>query len=298
MSPLDLLLLVVLGAIWGASFLFIRIGAPALGPVPLMDIRVVIAATALLALSAARRDRVLHVERWRQFLVQGTLNNAVPFVSIATGELFITAGLGAILNATSPFFTVIVAAVWQKQRPSLAETLGTIIGFGGVVVLVGVGTLELGDGVLLGIGLCLIGALSYAVAAVYASRALSGLRAIEVSTNQLVASSLILGPIAIATRTSSPPRPEVVGSVLALALLGTALGYVIYFHLMGRVGPTRAITVTLLIPPFGVFFGKVFLNEPVGTGLLFGLALILFGIALVSGGIRLPVRSPGAPSSG
>ncbi len=290
MSPLDLLLLVVLGAIWGASFLFIRIGAPALGPVPLMDIRVVIAATALLVLSALRRDRVLRLERWRQFLVQGTLNNAIPFVTIATSELYLTAGLGAILNATSPFFTVIVAAVWQRRRPNVAQIVGTIIGFGGVIVLVGAGTFQqdLGEGVLLGIVLSLIGALSYAVAAVYTSRTFRDLRAIEVSTNQLLASSLILMPIAIATRTSAEPRPEVVGSVLALALLGTAVGYLIYFRLLMRIGPTRAITVTLLIPPFGVFFGSVVLGEPVGAGLLAGLLLILLGITLVNGLVRLP----------
>jgi drug/metabolite transporter (DMT)-like permease len=250
-------------------------------------------------LSAARRDRVLKPRRWRQFLVQGTLNNAIPFVTIATAELYITAGLGAILNATSPFFTVIVSAIWHRKRPSLAQTLGTIVGFGGVVVLVGVGTIELGPGVPLGIGLCLVGAFSYAVAAVYTSRTFRDLRAIEVSTNQLIASSLILMPIALATRTSAATRPEVIGSVLALALLGTALGYLIYFRLLMRIGPTGAITVTLLIPPFGVLFGSVFLGEPVGAGLLAGLALILTGVALASGVVRLGAPTPrGGRSSG
>jgi drug/metabolite transporter (DMT)-like permease len=288
MSPLDLFLLVVLGAIWGASFLFIRIGAPALGPVPLVELRLFLAAAALLAFAFLRRDTVLRPDRWRQFLVQGTLNNAIPFVTIASAELFITAGLGAILNATTPFFTVIVNAVWHRRRPSFGQIFGTVVGFLGVVVLVGVGSLDLGKGVLLGVALSLVGAFSYGIAAVYASRTFRDLRPIEVSVNQLVVSGVLLAPFAVATRTAADARPDVIVSVLALALLGTAVGYLIYFRLIQSAGPTRASTVTLLIPPFGVFFGNVVLGEPVGAGLVAGLALILAGIALVYGWVRVP----------
>ena len=288
MSPLDLFLLVVLGAIWGASFLFIRIGAPALGPVPLVELRLVLAAAALLAYAAVRRDTVLRPDRWRQFLVQGTVNNVIPFVTIASAELFITAGLGAILNATTPFFTVIVNAIWHRRRPSFGQILGTIVGFIGVVVLVGVGSLDLGKGVLLGVGLSLVGAFSYGIAAVYASRTFRDLRPIEVSVNQLVVSGILLAPVAVVTRTGADARPDVIVSVLSLALLGTAVGYLIYFRLIQSAGPTRASTVTLLIPPFGVFFGSVVLGEPVGAGLVAGLALILIGIALVYGWVRAP----------
>ena len=288
MSPLDLFLLVVLGAIWGASFLFIRIGAPALGPVPMVELRLLIAAAALLALSAARHQPVLRPERWRQFLVQGTVNNVIPFVTIASAELFITAGLGAILNATTPFFTVIVNSVWHRRRPSFGQILGTIVGFFGVVVLVGVGSLDLGKGVLLGVGLSLVGAFSYAIAAVYASRTFRDLRPIEVSVNQLVVSGVLLAPFAVATRTGADPQPDVIVSVLSLALLGTAVGYLIYFRLIQSAGPTRASTVTLLIPPFGVFFGSIVLGEPIGAGLVAGLGLILVGIALVYGWVRVP----------
>jgi drug/metabolite transporter (DMT)-like permease len=288
MSPFDLFLLVVLGAIWGASFLFIRIGAPALGPVPLVELRLIVAAAVLLGLSAFRRDAVLRPGRWRQFLAQGTVNNVIPFVTIASAELFITAGLGAILNATTPFFTVIVNAVWNRRRPSFGQVLGTVIGFFGVVVLVGIGSLDLGRGVLLGVGLSLVGAFSYGIAAVYASRTFKDLRPIEVSVNQLVVSGVLLAPFAVATRTDAGARPDVIVSVLALAVLGTAVGYLIYFRLIQSAGPTRASTVTLLIPPFGVFFGNVVLGEPIGAGLVAGLVLILAGIALVYGWVRAP----------
>ena len=298
MSPLDLFLLVVLGAIWGASFLFIRIGAPALGPVPLVELRLVLAAAALLAYAAVRRDTVLRPERWRQFLMQGTVNNVVPFVTIASAELFITAGLGAILNATTPFFTVIVNSVWHRRRPSFGQILGTIVGFLGVVALVGLGSLDLGRGVFLGVVLSLVGAFSYGIAAVYASRTFRDLRPIEVSVNQLVISGILLAPVAVATRTGADARPDVIVSVLSLALLGTAVGYLIYFRLIQSAGPTRASTVTLLIPPFGVFFGSVVLGEPIGPGLVAGLALILVGVALVYGWVRAPRLSfRAAPTS-
>lgn len=289
MRALDLALLVVLGAIWGASFLFIRVAAPALGPVPLMCLRVVLAGTALFAWARAR-GIAPDARRWREFLLLGTLNNAIPFVSIATAELVLTASLGAILNGTSPFFTVIITAVWAGRRPSVAQLVGTIVGFAGVATLVGFGPLE-GDGaVFVAIGLSLIGALSYAVAAVYAGRTFRGTSSIEIAIGQLLGSSAVLLPGAVLTRTSSPPDPAVAGSLLALALVGTALAYLIYFGLIARAGPTRAITVTLLIPIFGVLFGHVFLGEPVGPGLVAGLALILVGITLVTG-IARPAQS-------
>jgi drug/metabolite transporter (DMT)-like permease len=285
-SGLDLMLLVVLGAIWGASFLFIRVGAPVLGPIPLMEIRVVVAVAALLLYSLARRRDPLLLGRWRDFLVLGTLNNAIPFVTIATAELVLTASLGAILNATSPFFTVIVAALWARTRPSAAQVAGTVLGFVGVAVLTGVGSVELGPGVLGGIALALVGAFSYAVAAVYAGRTFMGTPSFSVAVNQLLASATVLLLPALATRTSAPPDPAALGSVLALALLGTSVAYLIYFRLIERTGPTRAITVTLLIPVFGVLLGNLVLGEPVGPGLLAGLVLILVGVALVNGLVR------------
>src|SRR5437879_421163 len=206
-SAFDLLLLVLLGAIWGASFLFIRVAAPVLGPIPLMDLRVIVAAAALLLYSAARRRNPLLPHRWRDFVVLGTLNNAIPFVTIATAELVLTASLGAILNATSPFFTVIVAAIWARARPSAAQVAGTVIGFTGVAVLTGVGSLELGPGVLGGIALALVGAFSYAVAAVYTCRAFLRLPPVPLSANHLTSTGPILPLPAIDPRPAAPPHP-------------------------------------------------------------------------------------------
>src|SRR2546428_300322 len=168
----------------------------------------------------------------------------------------------------------------------LLVVLGAI--WGASFLFIRIGAPALGRGVLLGVALSLVGAFSYGIAAVYASRTFRDLRPIEVSVNQLVVSGILLAPVAIATRTAADPRPDVIVSVLSLALLGTAVGYLIYFRLIQSAGPTHASTVTLLIPPFGVFFGSVVLGEPVGAGLVAGLALILLGIALVYGWVRAP----------
>ncbi len=264
--------------------MFIRVAAPALGPIPLMDIRVVLAGTALLAFGlATRRWRPPPTSSFGRFVILGTLNNAIPFTLIATAELHLTASLGAILNATSPFFTVIVAAVWSRRRPGLAQVAGSIIGFGGVVALVGFGPLDLDVATMLAIVASLGGALSYAVAAVYAGRAFQGSPPLDTAIGQLFASGTVLLLPALLTRTTAPASPDVVGSVVALALLGTSLGYLIYFGLIARAGATRAVTVTLLIPVFGVLLGSLVLGDPIGPGLLVGLGLILLGVALVTG---------------
>src|SRR2546430_3304981 len=249
-SVFDLLLLVLLGAIWGASFLFIRVAAPVLGPIPLMDLRVIVAAAALLLYSAARRRNPLLPHRWRAFVVLGTLTNAIPFVTIATAELVLTASLGAILNATSPFFTVIVAAIWARARPSAAQVAGTVIGFAGVAVLTGVGSLELGPGVLGGIALALVGAFSYAVAAVYTGRTFLRLPPISLAVNQLIASGTILLLPAIATRTAAPLDPAALASAVALALLGTSAGSLLYLRSLERSGSTRSHCPHLPSPIF------------------------------------------------
>ncbi len=286
-TPRDLVLLTLLGAIWGASFLFIRIGAPALGPIPFMFLRVLIGGATLIAwatLAAGWRPR--YAGRWPSFLVLGTLNNVIPFTLIATAELHLTASLGAILNSTSPFFAVLVTAVWERVAPRRAQLIGSVVGLVGVCLLVGAGPLSVDAALFFAVAISLVAALSYAVAAVYASRAFAGTPPLDVAIGQLVASTLILLPGAALTRTDAPLRADAVLSLVALAVLGTAVGYLIYFRLVGRAGPARAITVTLLIPAFGVAFGAIFLAEALAPGMLVGLALILLGIALVLGILR------------
>ncbi|MGI9049680.1 MAG: DMT family transporter [Rubrobacteraceae bacterium] len=279
-----------LGALWGGSFLFIRVAAPALGPFTLMELRVGIAGTALI-LYAALASRIPKLRRrWKEFLVLGTLNAAITYSLIAAAEINLTASLGAILNSTTALFTAVVASVWIGEAFTTKKLLVLLLGVIGVTILVGWDPVPLNAVVLLSVGAVLAGSLSYAVATVYTKQAFWGEMPLAMAIGQQAAAAAILLPLAAATLPSETPTLPVGFSVLALALLCTALAYLLYFRLIVTVGPTSTSTVTFLVPVFGLLFGVVFLNEPLGTGTLAGLATILLGIALVTG-LRLGPRA-------
>ena len=283
MTPGQALLLVLLAAIWGASFVFIRVAAPAFGPLPLMATRMVIAVAALLLYVALTRTR-LDLGRSRgRFLVLGAFNAAIPFALIATAELRLSASLGSILNSTSPLFSVFVARIAFGAALRGPQVVGAVVGIGGVAALVGVGEVSNDPSFLLAVAASLAAALSYAIGASYAGRAFPGLRPLDIAVGQSLGAAVVLLPGALLTPPRSMPPPEAVASLLALALLGTVLAYLIYFRLIAAVGATRAIAVTFLIPVFGVLFGVLFLGEAAGANLIAGMALILTGVALVTG---------------
>lgn len=271
----------LLGVIWGASFIFIRVGAPVLGPFPLMAARVLIAGGALLLWVWLRRDQLDLRARWRRYLVQGLIGAAIPFALIAAAELRLSASVGAILNSTSPLFSVFVARFWAGLTLRPRQVIGAVIGIAGVAILVGVNEVAVDGWFVLAVLASLAAALSYGIAANYAKERLAGARAIDISIGQLLAASLWLAPPALLTLPDKPPTTEAVAALLALALLSTTFASLIYFRLIARAGATKAMAVTFLIPVSGVFLGALVLGEPVGPGLLAGLVTILVAIALV-----------------
>jgi len=282
-SARDLGALLLLGALWGASFLFIRVAVTALGPFALMGLRVGIGASTL-ALGAAVVGRVPELRaRWKQFLFIGTLNAAIPFSLIATSEIHLTASLGAILNSTTVLFTAVVAAVWADETLTPRKLVGVLLGILGVVALVGWDPVPLSGAVLLSVGAMLAASLSYGMAAVYIKRTFKGVPPVAMAIGQLTGASAVLLPLAIFSLPQEPPAATVTGSVLGLALLSTAVAYLLYFRLIENVGPTSTVTVTLLVPVFGLFFGVVLLGEPFGLGTLIGLGIILSSVVLVTG---------------
>jgi drug/metabolite transporter (DMT)-like permease len=282
----DLAALILLGSLWGASFIFIRVAVPALGPFVLMDLRVLLAAAALILGAVAVGSLPKLRSHWGRFLVLGFLNAAVPFTLIAASEINLTASLAAILNSTTPLFTAMVAAVWIGEALRLRRIFGLLLGILGVVLVVGWTPLALSPVVLLSIGASLAAALSYGFGGVYAKRAFSGLPPLSMAIGQQAGASLLLLSPSAASLPGEVPSSGVVLSVLALALLSTALAYLLYFRLITSVGPTSTLTVTFLVPVFGLLFGALFLGEPVGAGMLVGLGVILSSVALVTG-IRL-----------
>src|SRR5918911_113899 len=205
MRPRDFAGLVMLGALWGGSFLFIRVAVPALGPFLLVELRVGLAAAALFlcALAAGRLPKI-H-SRWRSFLFLGFFNAAVPFSLISAAEIHLTASLAAILNSTTVMFTAIVAAVWMDDALTARKAIGIVLGIVGVSVLVGWDPLPLNGAVLLAVATMLVASLSYALGATYAKRSFSGIPPLGMAIGQLTAATALLLPLSVVSLPGETP---------------------------------------------------------------------------------------------
>ncbi len=282
MGTRDLGALLLLGALWGGSFVFIRVAAPVLRPFVLMELRVMLAAVAL-TLCAAAVSRLPKLRfRWKEFLVLGTLNAAIPFTLIAASEINLTASLAAILNSTTPLFTAMVAAAWIKDGLTARRIVGLALGVVGVAVLVGWNPIPLSGVVALSIGASLAAALSYGLSAVYTKRTFAGVPPLTLAIGQQAWAAVILMPPAAVGFPEKLPSLAVILSVLALSLLSTAIAHLLYFRLIASVGPTKTSTVTFLVPVFGVLWGFVLLGEPITLSMLAGLGIILSSVTLVT----------------
>lgn len=286
MSTRHVVGLLILGALWGASFLFMRVGAPEFGPVPLIGVRVAIAAVFLLVV-LAMRGQVLELtahSRLRDFFWLGVVNSVLPFVLFAWAALHITAGLNSILNATAPMWTALVAFLWVQERLTPARLAGMVLGIIGVAVLVtgrgGAGGL---GGSVLAIGAGLLASLCYALAVVYTNLHLSNESPWIVAAATQCAATVVLAPLAIWLWPAHSISLAAWVSVLGLGILSTGLAYIIYFRLIVEVGPARAVTVTLLIPVFASVWGVMLLDEQVTLRMLVGGAVVLVGTAFATG---------------
>ena len=283
MRPADALRLATLAALWGGSFLFLRIAAPGLGPMFLTELRLVIAAAALLTWAWMTGGRVRFAGRWKPYLVIGAINSAAPFALFAYAAVHLPASYSAVLNATSPVFGAVFAALWLNERLTLRRVGGALAGVVGVALLVGFGPVVVDANVVLAALAATGGACCYALGAVYARRKAAGMEPFAVAAGSQVGAAFILAPGLAAWPGAESFGPGIVASVLTLALVCTALAYLIYFRLIANVGPARALTVTLLIPVFGVLFGVVFLGESLTPTMLAGAALVIGATWLVVG---------------
>jgi drug/metabolite transporter (DMT)-like permease len=282
--------LLLLAALWGGSFLFLRIAAPVLGPVWLIDIRVLLAGVALLplllnanlTLSQTSLAAEIRANLW-PLMVVGVLNSAFPFVLLAFASVSLPAGMTSILNATTPLFGALVAALWLKERLTLNRVIGLLLGFVGVVILIGWKPFATTPAVWAACGASLAAALMYAIAAPYIKQRLSGLSPLIIATLSQLSAAVVLLPALPFTRPSAFPSPMVILSVLLLALFSTSLAYLLYFRLIQNIGPTKALSVAFLVPIFAMIWGALFLQEPITPAMVLGCALILLGTAFANG---------------
>jgi drug/metabolite transporter (DMT)-like permease len=279
----DLAALVTLGALWGASFLFIRVAVPALGPFVLVGLRVGLAALVLALFAVASRRALKLRGLWGPLLFLGVANTAVPFSLISASEVHLTASLAAILNSTTVLFTALVAAVWLGDSLTPKKIAGVMLGIFGVAVLVGWDPLPLSPIVLLSVAAVLGASLCYGVGAVFTKRAFAGVPPLTLAVGQQTAAAGVMIPLAAIDLPGETPSVAVALCVLGLAVLSTAVAYLLFFYLISSAGPTATSTVTLIVPVFGLLFGVLFLDEPVGLGTIVGLAVILSSVVLITG---------------
>jgi drug/metabolite transporter (DMT)-like permease len=277
----DLLDLLLLGAIWGAAFLFIRMAVPEFGPVALVEVRVLIAASALVALVALRRQLAAFRGRWGALVLIGTINTAVPFALFTYATRTVPAGFAAVLNASVPLFGALLGRAFFAEKLGFSRAMGLAIGFAGVLVLVA-RDLTVGGGAL-AIGAALTGSSLYALSAHLTRRLLPGVPSLIIAAGSLVASAGLLLVPSLFLWPQALPSATAWGSTVTLALLCTAYGYIVYFRLLERAGATSAMAVTYLIPMFGMIWGGLFLGERVTAPMLIGCMLIFAGIAVTTG---------------
>lgn len=285
MSTVNLFQLLLLAAIWGASFLFMRIAVPVLGPAWLIEARVALAALLLWAVARWLREPPLGLRsHGRVYLVLGLLNTALPFLFFAYAARTLPASLMSILNATGPIWGALIAALWERTplRPRVA--LGLLLGVAGVGLLLGVepATLQVGAGT--AIAATLAATCCYGIASNYA-RVVATPGPLANAHGSMWAAVLWVLPLLAFMPPPVPalPSPGVLATVAALGLLCTGVAYLLYFRLVAEIGAAPALTVGFLIPLFGVLWGWLFLGESVGWHTLGGAAVVVLGTALVTG---------------
>lgn len=276
------MLLFVLGAIWGASYLFIRVAAPVLRPIPLVFIRLLLGGGTLFLFGMITHRTIPWRANWKKYTIIGLFNCAIPFTLISTAALSLTSSFSAMLNATTPLFTAVVAALWLKDALTAKKIIGLAFGLIGVGIIVGWQPTPLDSNALIAALLLLLAALSYGVATVYGRAQLRGSDSFGNAVGQLLLGGVWILPFAVMNPPQTAPTVDAIAAVLALALLSTSVAYLIYFQLLASAGATATASVTFLVPFFSSLWGAVILHEEIHVNELIGFGVILIGLVLVT----------------
>ena len=291
MRGADLARLVALAAMWGASYLFMRYAVPSMGAVLLIELRVAIAGLALLAFVTLTGGIVGWRRHWRAFLFVGVVGLAVPFVLIAQALTAIDASTAAILNALSPLFASIVAAIWIREPITLSKALGIALCLAGTAVLVGWTPASPGAAELVGATFSVLATALYGFTIVFTKVHLKEASPMGTAAGTLLMAAAAMLPFTPVTRDFAAIPAMAWLAMLGLAIVSTTVAFIFYYRLIADVGPVKAITVTLLVPVFGMFWGVALLGEPLTMGRIAGCAIILAGCSLILGLVR-PFRRP------
>ncbi|MCJ2542295.1 DMT family transporter [Thermostichus vulcanus] len=278
----DVLRLLLLSAIWGFSFIFMRVIAPVLGPVLTAELRVMLAGIALTLYFGLIRFPVGWKEHWRQYLIIGTINSALPFLLFSFAAQHIPAAYSIIFNASAPLFGAIFGVIWLGESFSFSKGLGLLLGLAGVALVSRAGlSTAFSQWFGWAMAACLVASMCYGLAGVYLKRFAQHIKPMGIAAGSQIAAGLVLLPL-VPFAPPTGPFTAVIGlNVLGLSLLCSAVAYLFYFQLIADIGPTKALTVTFLVPVFGLLWGALFLGEAVTVSMLLGCGLVLLGTMLV-----------------
>lgn len=281
MKPINVLLLILLSAIWGGSFIFMRVLAPVFGAVGTACLRLLIAALFLLIYYKLSGYKIHWKRDWKLLCLIGVINSAIPFYSYAYAALHIPASLSVIVNTMSPMFGAVFAALILKEKLTPSKAVGLALGTLGVAVISGSDALPQTPEAYLSVAACLLATVCYGFSGVLIKKYAMNIEAKAMAGGSQLFAGLSLLPFLLITGPSKPVDGGIVMVLIAFAVLCSAVAYLIYYHLLKELGPTRALTVTFLMPVFGMVWGNLILGEQLYVQMLFGAAIILLGTYLV-----------------
>lgn len=298
MAPLDVARLIFLAAIWGGSFIFLRICVPEIGPMMTALLRLSLSSVALMAFAATIGTRMDWRQNFKMYAWVGLFATVIPFTFFSFASQYLPAAYSALLNATSPLFGALFSVLWLAEHMSARKLAGLAMGVLGVAVLVGAGALALNTHTVLAAAMCLAAAASYAVSSLIVKKAGSiahgshgHINPIAMATGSMVLGALILAPSLPFVIPHTLPSLPAVGAMLALSLLSSGVAQAMFIPMIVRIGPTRAMTVAFMIPVFSMLWGVLFLHEHPGASTLAGGAIVLAAMALVLS--ASPSKRPG-----
>ncbi|KMV31793.1 membrane protein [Photobacterium swingsii] len=274
--------LIMLAAIWGGSFLFMRISATPLGPAVLIEARVGFAAVTLLIIAFYLKKQLNMVENAKHYFTLGLFNTALPFLLFAYAAQSLNASTLSIFNSTAPIWGAIIGAIWTRTALTKPVLLGLGLGVIGVSVLVGWEAMSIGENAILPMMAAIGAAVSYGIATNYAKHAPS-VEAFNNAHGSMWASVVLVLPLIFFLPAREAPTSEIAMAVILLGVVCTGLAYLLYFRLVSDLGPSSALSVTFLIPVFGILWGHLFLDEAIGFNTVIGSIFVITGTMLVTG---------------
>jgi drug/metabolite transporter (DMT)-like permease len=286
--------LLLLAAIWGASFMFMRVGSPEFGPIVFTTLRAGIGAIFLFSALVLFKETKALQGHWRDIFVVGAFNTAIPFALFGYAILTLPAGTTSVLNATTPMFGAIVAYLWLKDKLTGSAMFGLVIGFIGVYLLVSENLhfdsrlleKQPEGNALLPTLAAMLAALCYGISANYTKKYLTGIKPLALAAGSQISATALLLPFSIFFMPDTLPSVNAIWSVLLIGVVCTGVAYILFFRLIAQLGPAKAISVTYLIPAFGILWGALFLGEHISLMMLIGSGVILLGVALTTGVLK------------